>query len=139
MVKRRNTFSVLRSLFNDFTRKYYLSSWLFLWVLQNKITYQNCMVTHTLMSWFKESTETPKSSFSKRNCRKCRSTKSRIKENNDHTRVVRKIRFRSSFKVNESWCKQCGVTPHFSTEQNILKKILRKDELWYNQMRKAFW
>ena len=77
--------------------------------------------------------------FLKKNCRKCRPTKSRIKENNDHTKVVRKIRFRSSFKVNESWCKQCGVIPHFSTGQNILKKILRKDELWYNQMRKAFW
>ena len=31
-------------------------------------------------------------------------------------------------KVNESRHKQCGVTPHFSTGQNLLKKIFRKDK-----------
>ena len=31
-------------------------------------------------------------------------------------------------KVNESRCKQRGVTPHASTGQNLLKKILRKDK-----------
>ena len=30
-------------------------------------------------------------------------------------------------KANESQYMQCGVTPHFSTGQNLLKKILRKD------------
>ena len=36
------------------------------------------------------------------------------------------------------WYKQCGVTPHFSTGQNLLKKILRKDKYWHNKSRKAF-
>ena len=31
-----------------------------------------------------------------------------------------------SLKVNESRYKQCGVIPHFSTRQNLLKKMLRK-------------
>ena len=31
-------------------------------------------------------------------------------------------------KVNESRHKQRGVTPHFSTGQNLLKKIFRKDK-----------
>ena len=31
-----------------------------------------------------------------------------------------------NIKVNESLCKQCGVTPHFSPGQILLKKILRK-------------
>ena len=30
------------------------------------------------------------------------------------------------FKVNESRSKQCGLTPHFSTGQNLLKKYLVK-------------
>ena len=56
------------------------------------------------------------------------------------------------FKFNESRYKQCGVTPHFPTRQNILKKILRKDKYrqrllnkilrkvkyCHNQLRKAF-
>ena len=29
--------------------------------------------------------------------------------------------------------KQCGVTAHLSTEQNLLKKTLRKDKWWHNQ------
>ena len=33
-----------------------------------------------------------------------------------------------NIKVNESRHKQCGVTQHFSTGENLLKKILRKDE-----------
>ena len=41
-------------------------------------------------------------------------------------------------KVNESQYKQCGVTPHFSTGKNQLKKILRKDKCWHNQLKKAF-
>ena len=32
-------------------------------------------------------------------------------------------------KVHESRYEQCGVTPHFSTGQNLLKKILRKDNI----------
>ena len=31
-------------------------------------------------------------------------------------------------KLNESRYKQCGVAPQFSTEQNLRKKILRKDK-----------
>ena len=47
------------------------------------------------------------------------------------------------FKVNESRYKQCGVNPHFSTAQNLLrtyweKNILRKDKYCYSQLRKAF-
>ena len=34
----------------------------------------------------------------------------------------------SAFQVNELRYMQCGVTPHFSTGQNPLKKILRKDK-----------
>ena len=29
-----------------------------------------------------------------------------------------------TLKVNESRCKQCGITSHFSTGQNLWKKIL---------------
>ena len=32
----------------------------------------------------------------------------------------------SFLKVNESRYKQCGVTPHFSTRQNLLKKYREK-------------
>ena len=39
-------------------------------------------------------------------------------------------------KANESQYMQCGVTPHFSTGQNLLKKILRKDRYWPNQLGK---
>ena len=39
-------------------------------------------------------------------------------------------------KVNESRHKQYGVTPHFSTGQNLLKKISRKDR--QNHLRKVF-
>ena len=42
-------------------------------------------------------------------------------------------------KVNESRYKQRGVTPHFSIGQNLLKKRLRKDKYWHNQLREAFW
>ena len=42
-------------------------------------------------------------------------------------------------KVNESRYKQRGVTQHFSTGQNLLKKILRKNKYWHNQLRKVFW
>ena len=34
----------------------------------------------------------------------------------------------SHIKVKESQYKQCGVTPHFSIGQNILKKTLEKDK-----------
>ena len=34
------------------------------------------------------------------------------------------------FKVNESRYKQCDVNSHFSTGQNILKRILKKDKYW---------
>ena len=34
----------------------------------------------------------------------------------------------NNLKVNESRYKQCGVTPHFSTGQKLLKRILRKDK-----------
>ena len=54
-------------------------------------------MTHILMSWFKESTERQKTRFVKKNCRKCRPTQSRIKKVNDHTRILRKKRFPSSF------------------------------------------
>ena len=42
------------------------------------------------------------------------------------------------FKFNASRYKPCGATPHFSTGQNLLKKILRKDNYLHNQLRKAF-
>ena len=32
-----------------------------------------------------------------------------------------------------------GVTPQFSTKQNLLEKVFRKDKYWHNQFRKAFW
>ena len=32
----------------------------------------------------------------------------------------------ASLKINESRYKQCGIIPHFSTRQNLLKKMLRK-------------
>ena len=35
-------------------------------------------------------------------------------------------KFYSQLKVNESRYKQCGATPHFSTGQTLLKKILKK-------------
>ena len=48
-----------------------------------------------------------------------------------------------NFKVNESRYKQCGVTPHFSIEnnsiENLLEQILRKNKYWHNQLRKVFW
>ena len=44
----------------------------------------------------------------------------------------------SAFKVNELRYMQYGVAPHFSTGQNPLKKILRKDKFRRNQLRKAF-
>ena len=56
------------------------------------------MMTHISMSWFKESTERRKTSFLKEPVEKWRPTWSRIKQNNNYTREVRKIRFRSSFK-----------------------------------------
>ena len=31
----------------------------------------------------------------------------------------------------------CGVTAHFSTGQNLLKKILRKDKYSHNQLTEA--
>ena len=34
---------------------------------------------------------------------------------------------------------KCGVTPHSSTGQNLLEKILRKDRYRHNQLRKPFW
>ena len=43
-----------------------------------------------------------------------------------------------SLVVDESRYKQCGVTPHFSKRQSLLKKILRKDKYWHNRLRKAF-
>ena len=42
-------------------------------------------------------------------------------------------------KVNKSRKEQCGVSLHFSIGQNLLKKILRKDKYWQNQLRKVFW
>ena len=54
---------------------------------------------------------------------------------------------RDHIKVNESYYKQCGVTPHFSTGQNILskdkywqkllKKISREGKYLQNQLRSA--
>ena len=38
-------------------------------------------------------------------------------------------RVQCCIKVNESRHKQCGVTPHFSSAQNPLKKLLRKDTI----------
>ena len=40
-------------------------------------------------------------------------------------------------KVNKSRCKQCGVTPHFSTWQNQLKKNIEK-RLILTQSKKLF-
>ena len=57
-------------------------------------------MTHVSKAWFKESTEKRKPRFLKETIenRKCRPTQSRIKQNNGHTGIVRKIQFRSSFK-----------------------------------------
>ena len=41
---------------------------------------------------------------------------------------------RQAFKVNESRYKQCGVTPQW---ENLLKKLLRKDKYWHNQLTEA--
>ena len=41
-------------------------------------------------------------------------------------------------KVKGSRYKQCKPIPHFSTGQNLLKKILRWYKCWHNQLRKAF-
>ena len=65
---------------------------------QNYIWKLHSMMMHILMSWFKESAKRRKTSFLKELVEKCRPTWSCIKQNNDHIRVVRKIRFRSSFK-----------------------------------------
>ena len=48
------------------------------------------------------------------------------------------IRIRDNIKVNESRYKHCWVTQYFSNEQNLVKKILRKDKYGHNQLRKAF-
>ena len=45
-----------------------------------------------------------------------------------HSKTQRCIE--NPIKVNESSYKQCRVIPHFSTGQNLLKKILRKDKYW---------
>ena len=42
-----------------------------------------------------------------------------------------------TLEVNESRYKQCEKIPHFSTEQNLIKKLL-KDKYWHDQLRKAF-
>ena len=42
------------------------------------------------------------------------------------------------FKVIESWYKQSGIVPQFSTGQYLMTKSLRKDKYWHNQLRKAF-
>ena len=47
-------------------------------------------------------------------------------------------------KVNKSRCKQCVVTPYFSTGKNLIenKILLRKnieDKHWHSPLRKAFW
>ena len=34
--------------------------------------------------------------------------------------------------------RQCGVIQHFSTGQNLLKKISRKDKYWHNQLKSYF-
>ena len=46
----------------------------------------------------KQNSEKLKFSFSKRLGRKCRLTSTRTEQNNDHTRKMYKIQFRSSFK-----------------------------------------
>ena len=44
--------------------------------------------------------------------------------------VLYRIRFvKCNFAVNEPGFKQYGITTHFSTRQNLLKKIFRKDRL----------
>ena len=42
------------------------------------------------------------------------------------------------FKVIESWYKQSGIVPQFSTRQYLMTKSLRKDKYWHNQLRTAF-
>ena len=44
-----------------------------------------------------------KPSFTKRLGRKCRLILTRIEENNDHTRIMHKIQFRSSFVKESHW------------------------------------
>ena len=57
------------------------------------------MMTHILMSSYKESTERRKTSFLKETVENADLHKAVLKNKNDHTRIVRKIRFRSSFKM----------------------------------------
>ena len=40
--------------------------------------------------------------------------------------------------ISESGNIQFGLTQHFSTGKNLLKKILKKDKYWHNQLRKPF-
>ena len=47
---------------------------------------------HVLMLFERKHKKT-KNYFSKRNCRKCRPTQNRMKQNNDHTKIVLKMRF----------------------------------------------
>ena len=39
-----------------------------------------------------------------------------------------RLNFKVNFEVNKSRYKQSGVTPYFSTGQNLLERILRKDK-----------
>ena len=41
-------------------------------------------------------------------------------------------------KVNKLRYKQCGVTPYFSTGQNLWKKALRKDKILTQSIEKGF-
>lgn len=46
---------------------------------------------------------------------------------------------KAKLKVIESLYKKYGVTLHFPTGQNLVKKILWKYKYWHYQSKKDFW
>ena len=47
--------------------------------------------------------------------------------------------FTKTRKVIESRYMQCGETKNFSTRQDLLKNMLRKDRYWHNELTRTFW
>ena len=70
-------------------------------------TFLNEMITHILMSWFKtleskrktQKAQKDEKLVFKKKLQKMQTKLTLIKQNNDHARIMRKIRFRSSFNV----------------------------------------
>ena len=69
-----------------------------------------------------ESAERQKTNFPKKISRKCRLVWIRIEHNNDHIRIVRKMQFRSSFKLR--FLKIRVLVPW-------LKPLLKKKRSWF--------